>query len=360
MFMWILLIIVLFFLNIILHSTNKNKKKIFLFILFGMSAIILGLRGLQVGRDTQEYYNIFNSVFTWDFEYILSDNYNQKIEFGYAFIMKLSSIIWNNYFFFQFWTSCLFCYFIAKFIYDNTTDLFMASVLFLGSGLFLQAFTVTRQYLAVAIVINAWTMLKNQKYLKALIFLIVASLIHNTSVIFIIAFIAYILRNNKWWLRLIPIISIFIAFNYRSVFSIIKPYIPQYSTYLSNTTAKISAGGSMVMWIIVGFIAMIVVLNKQINVYLRVEAIFCIMFSILSFVGIYINYIDRLAYFFLPFLMIVLPEFKNQIKQLGKKGGLILSDVSGLYRSCVIFCYLAFYVISVRSSYLQYKLFWLE
>lgn len=354
MVIYFFILVVLCFSNLILHSTSRLNKYIFLTLIFGTCAIVLGLRGLNVGRDTYEYYSIFCNTSQREIGYFFNGQYDQKIEIGFALLIKVSSLLIDNYFFFQLMISCMFCALIAKFIYDNSENLYMSSIIFLGSGLFLQAFTVCRQYLAVAIIVNSWTYIKNKRYRMALFFLFLSFFIHKTSIVFIGAFLVWYFRKSKFFLWLIPFVSIIGIINYQRVFAFIAPYVSGYDIYLQNSAEKLSIGFSTLMWIAVGLVAVSLIFQKNTNYIVKAEAMMTLLYSELSFGGIYVNYLDRLAYYFLPFVMISLPQFSIYICERSRIKGL-----HQVFNIMVEMSYIAFYIICVlNATYLKYQFLW--
>ena len=142
----------------------KFKRKIFLLCFFSAASLIMGFRGLTVGTDTAEYCEIYFYITQKSWTQIFSSyGVFTQFEIGYAILMKLSSCICDNYFYFQFLVSVLYCLGMACFFYSDTNDILCKLIVFLGIGVYFRAFNITRQAFAVMLLVNSWKALKNQK-----------------------------------------------------------------------------------------------------------------------------------------------------------------------------------------------------
>lgn len=352
--MYIGLVVLLVILNFAVLKNEKieNGDKKFIYIFFAICGLVMGLRNYTVGRDTVSYANIYYNVTNMDMSYILSDKYDSKMEFGYVFMMKLCSLIKYDYFFFQFVVSMLFCLGMAKFVADNTEDKFLAACIFLGIGLYLSAFSAQRQFLAIMFVANSWTLLKKHKKMKAFLLILIAFSIHRSSMVFFGAFALFFFRKNRFLLKLVPVMIVFIALNISSIVTLFSTYLTQYEKYVSNTADILSARGSMIMWLIIGILSIYMIYGKYgVAGTKRLEAILCLLYVSLYYVGTHFNLVERIGDYFMPFAMTMLSSTDAM---------LFSKDVKKIYRTGVIFCFIAFFIVMVRNTpELAYSMFFL-
>ena len=337
-----------------LHWDKVRKDRLFLGIVIFSCALLMGVRGGEVGVDTNSYQEIFDNISKSGFWDIVANRDDSRMEIGYALLMKVCSCIINNYFFFQIVVSFLFCFGMGKFIRDNSENIVMSTVIFVGSGIFLQAFGITRQYLAVVLVANSWTYLKEKRVIRSSLLIILAATVHNSAILFFIAIVVYLLKEKKLLLNLAPIAIVIVALNYEgiinAIISLSGDTFEKYNMYLGNSLARISAGGITVMWIIIGILSIYVVYQKsQISSSQKIEAIFSFSYVIFSFLGIYFNYADRVGYYFMPFILLTFPVAQRILNRI---------QLKRIYTAGVYVCFIALFLISgLGSGNLQYTTF---
>lgn len=170
------------------------KKKYFIILQCIQWILISCLRSDFVGSDTINYTRIFeiHANISWKecFEsfkaFFLEENYD-RFEPGYILFEKLVSLIWNNQGFYKFVIAAIFMNSLGRFIYKNSDDPFLAFLLY--SGLFYNMFSLTgyRQVLSVTIgIFWAYEYIKQRKFVKFLILVLLAAMIHKSTLIFIV------------------------------------------------------------------------------------------------------------------------------------------------------------------------------
>lgn len=97
-------------------------------------------------------------------EMISETIYNRRI--CYMALMKIISFLGGNYFVFQFLISIIFNYCVYKFISKNTQNPVLATSVFLGCGFYLSAMNVQREAIAVVLILRAWDLVNEKKYLR--------------------------------------------------------------------------------------------------------------------------------------------------------------------------------------------------
>ena len=113
------------------------NKKIFVFLSFAIMALVLGLRGNDVGEDTNHFIDIFNysrnvswkTVFTSGTDTIYNTVWgiDLSVETGYMLLNKIVGVFTNNGQWLIFIVAVLTCWLIGKFILDNSTSPFLAT-----------------------------------------------------------------------------------------------------------------------------------------------------------------------------------------------------------------------------------------
>ena len=337
----IYIFLVLFFLICLLCRSKlkeyKHSEQWFVFVFFGVCALVMGLRGISVGQDTHNYYQVYNFVKKYQVDQLLEAAELTGVEFGYVLLMKITDMIFGEYLFFQLIISFTICFGYGKFLLNEGIDLGIGGLIFLGNDLFFASFNTTRQMLSVIILLFAWEQLNRKKYIKSILLLLCAFLIHSTAILFILLFGVYIFRKKKYLYWLAPLAMIGVAINYKFILYVLGNIFEKYSYILSNERTYMSLGLSAVVWIVVIIVSCMVLYSpKAYTREERINALLCFVYPILSALGLFMNYFERLAFYFVPFSA---PVFESVRKKSLKK-----------YRKLYIFalyvCFLVWFLIS--------------
>lgn len=320
-------------------NSFKFKRKLFLFCFFFIATLIMGFRGQYVGEDTAEYKNIFSYVDNKSWARIFSEyGIFTQFEIGYAVFMKICSYVCNNYFYFQFVNSALFCLGMATFIYSDTDDLLMRVVIFIACGIYLRAFDIARQAMAVMLLLNAWKCLKNKKRVCSIALYLLAVTIHSTSFVFIVVFIIEWLKKYDKFLLAFAFIFFIFVICCEPLVSFALSFFPKYSDYLF-TGKIISPGMVMLVWLIITVLSLSVLYHKtQFTKDQKAIAIYCLIYVGANIIGIRITYFERFSYYFMPFIIMLYPMCKRNAKEL---------CIENLYTFSVQACYFFVYLLDV-------------
>lgn len=328
-------------------NLNFNKNKAF-FLTFTLAFMIfmMGTRSLKVGVDTHHYQEIYNIISKIKMGEVLSSFYTCGIEIGYAFLMKLCSYV-GNYYFFQVLTAVILHILIAMFLYNNVNNLYIGILIYLGIGMFGYSFNITRQMIATMMVVNCYTLLNKNKKIESIFLLVVATLIHTLSIIFLAGYLIYFFRNNKYLIRIIPILGILIAKNYKKIIELFSGYFPKYINYFVNNRDIQEAGLVKILWFIFALLAIWIVYKGKTKD--RVIGIFVFIYVLSNVVGLYFNYFERIGLFFCPFTIILIDISIKYIKS---------KHIRWLYSMGISICFSVYFIISMTKGQYIYSHFW--
>lgn len=346
----------------------QRNKTLFLFISYIAIIFVLGMRNQTVGVDTKSYYIIFNKVSETPFSEIMKSYYYLNIEIGYIFLMKFVSIL-GNYYLFQIVVAFIACILFAKFIADNMNNYFLGVILFLGFDIFLLLFNISRQMLAVALIVNCWSYLNHGKKNRALILFILAGLMHTTAWLFMAIYLIYLIRNNRFIIRLLPIIGVVIIFSYKIILDKVASIVPHYANYYGNHKTILEVGLSMVIWILIVSISIVLIItNIRISKYgvtgniinekntlldwtaeTYLYAAFSLFYVASNIIGLSFNYFERLGCYFAPFVMITFERFGMQIKN---------TIIRRMYYCGLVVCFSIYFILSTKTEQYLYNFFW--
>lgn len=291
----------------------------YLMLFFILCAILIAFRSNLVGVDTIHYSKHFDTVSTLSFSEIRDYSNRYAIEIGYIFLMKLSSLIIDNYYFFQLIIASLYSLLMYRFFSKNTDNQLFVSVLFLGLGLLLYSFNIQRQMLAVAIVLESWNAFTDKKYYRTVFWLILASFFHSTAVIFLGVLLSYYFRESKLFLILSSIVILFVVIRFDFIINLLSHNISKYANYFKNIKVIQSAGGVKFIWGGIVLLALLTIfrkifLQKKELSNLPTYAILSLGYVVANILGLHFNYFERLGLYCLPFVAIFLEKFGTSLE----------------------------------------------
>lgn len=324
MLIYIYLFTGIFLFASILYAKHNNpqSRRIFLFLAFVSMALVLGLRGKTVGEDTQGYINVFEKSVnvSWDdiiqgdglriAYYTYDYGYSETIEKGYIVLNKFIHLFTENGHIFLLVVASITCILFAKFIYDNSLDIFMSTIVFLCESIYVNAFNGVRQILAVSIAVQAYTLLKKRKIKTAIFITLLAMLIHNTAVVCFLIFPIMLIEPKKE-LKLFKytiIISLIMPFAIYTMRNLVGTIFPRYFGYFTNNYWENSIGGVAILWL-VEIILIIIMYWKKFKVKESYQlASITLMFLSLELTGLQITMFSRLGWFFRAYLILFFPN----------------------------------------------------
>lgn len=317
---WILLCV----LGVLFKYYKINSKK-FLFISFFTMALIIGFRASSVGEDTRMYLSIAEASKNLSFSEILKEfpkstwSYNRygfsnKIETIYLLYNKVIVTLFNNTQLVFIITALITCYGFGKFIYDNSVDIYLSTYVFLCEFFFMASFNLMRQLFSIAIAINSYTLIKKHRYKKAVLLIFIASLFHQSSIIYLGLFVLFSINKYKLGAKFIAISSIFITIMPTILYKITIKFSPYYASYFESNYWQANANGIVFLWIIEIFIISMIYFKgfKNKDEFITVSTI--ILYLAFEILALRYTAISRLAINFRVFLLLLFPIFKKIFK----------------------------------------------
>ncbi|MEY8410144.1 EpsG family protein [Lachnospiraceae bacterium 62-26] len=317
----------------------QRNKNLYLFLTFLPCFLMMGLRNVTVGVDTHTYSLYYSYIASSSWHDILTGTASYGLELGWRIVYKLCSYLSDSYYLFQIFFSIIYCWLYAKFLKKTVPNIFIAVILFLGVGLFTGAFNVQRQFLAAVILANGYLFFRDKKRMQAVLFFILAFLVHRTSFLFLAVLGVYQLRNSRWIIRLMPFAIFVIAYNYKYLIDIAKIYFPEYRNYYVNEKLIQTVSGVWIIWIIIIVLSAYTLYSRKIKSNdFKVYCIFGLAYVVCNIVGLYFNYFERIGLYFMPFLPAFFYGFGEQIHNKGYKltysMGLVLSFTAYYLLGC--------------------------
>jgi hypothetical protein len=224
----------------------KNKHKLFVYIILSTSLFALSFIRWKTGTDWMAYYYFFMHSPPWG-------------DFGgfeplFASLNTLVKHFSDNYTILLFTLALILFYYQSKgiiwFSKYPITSLFILMGISFGNILF------ARQTISVAILFYSVKFIEGKKLLRFCTFVLFASLIHQTSIIFLFAWSVYYLKISRKAMFLYVLVSIGLSFIvillFKFIDSILVSGIIKYkiSQYFSESGSE-SSGSSYSVWTII-------------------------------------------------------------------------------------------------------------
>lgn len=276
------LALVTFYIAKYAEVTNRKRAVWIIVLLF---SLVAGLRAVSVGIDTKTYHNIFTNISIGQTDKIYA------IEKGFIYICKGLLSLWNNNQFLLFlfgFVSYGLC--IFRLWKDREYISFRWAVLVYNVLFFAFSLNGLRQFVAVSIVFFATTFIREGKYIKFVIAIMIASLFHLSAIaglaylIFEIFFLKYFELKRKL------IVSSFIGICGLFGFSIFSDLMNKYMGFFED---RVQSFGFMMLIKLALLVLSVFFMEKSSD---PDEQYFCFGSRYNYFVGLLLN---SLSYFFM-------------------------------------------------------------
>lgn len=361
MYIYYILIFVLFFLGVLSNfSGATDKRKFYLWISFTCLFFIMGLRAPSVGTDNLNYSLQFLIMGkSKDFLNIIPSApvytiYNKLLFMIFPF--RQAIIILN---------SLIICVCTALFIYHFSDNVVFSTFCYVALYFYFSSFNITRQYVAVSIILVAACAVDDKKIYWAIVLCALATGIHNLAIVFCPFLFLLKSKINKTTILTIGLGCIIFAIVFSSLFdpvvNMFAKVFPRYSMYLEGGRHRVtdtSQGRNILLtlfyfaFIIFDFFYILVKPSKTTENYEHMKKILMISLigATLGLVAANNLAISRVRTFFEIFMICLIP---NTIKLFGRYKNIF-------YILCVLILMVP---LTVRlsdnlSGVVPYKFFW--
>lgn len=332
--------------------TKQNFAGFFIFacLAFIIPFLIMALRGYNVGTDTSgTYYEIYIKA--------LRNNSSVR-DMGYYVINKIAILLFENYRGVLILTSFIICFIAYKEIFSESKNPLLSTYLFYATNVYFISMNMIRQSIATMIFIISIKYIKDRKFIKYLICILIATSVHTIAILYLPL---YFIGSKKYDLKkIIPItliISLLSKFLYKYVINILNS-IDYFQDYFSwYFTSHYNSGYLNLYSLLISVFILILVLlgykkGKDNFNYKLIGTMSALSVMFLSY-SKYIPLSQRASFLMSYPLFIYLPEMVNFVeKPLLKfinKYGIIIGY--GLYMTATIFIMHYHAVVSYSSMF---------
>lgn len=343
--------------TVILATTlNRLKANKWLTIII-VSIPLVCIAGFRwrVGTDFGTYYSTFIEIPNYSLSFIFGSTYSDFIPFerGFSVLVWLIGIINKNPQFIIFITSLINVVFVVIALKKYSSNFPLSIYLYITSMVYFSAFNGIRQWIASVIIFIAFQYLVNRNIKRYLIFILIASTIHISSLIMIPV---YFIVNFKPFGKKIIIIAVIIAIV--SVF--LQPVLQDLELLASDTRysgyMKVSEDddGVNIFRVLVAAVPVIIsfiLYNKMKD---NKENRFLINFATLNFLVLFLamqsTIIARLTIYFELYNLLLYPNIEKVLK---KEERYVF-----IFVLCLCFFIYMYMLLPVDSNLLPYRTIW--
>lgn len=296
------------------RKPSKSKNLIFIFLAFGQLFLLMAFRE-GIGYDYLMYVRGFNNMRESGFGNLTYKDW----EPGFILLTKLLGMIPGiDAQMYLIILSAGAAIPAAIFIYKNSEMPWLSTVLYVNLFMFFMSMNFLRQMIAVTLVMWAWHFMKKNKFVPYLFLIIVASFFHQTVLLMLPV---YLLVKMKPAIKELLIYGFILLWFYTASTNFID-LITNFYHEEYNDSIFIREGVSIVYGILplfVAVVAFILVKTETINLtnenkYLVNLSLIC---AILMVTMAKHAIIERLSYYFILFVLLLVPVIYKSLKTKG-------------------------------------------
>lgn len=332
--------------SLIYNVRKKDSKVKLILITISIVQLVLlqTLKDINLGSDMGYYWQYVTNQLYVSFQ----DLDFSRFEIGYKILTKLITLITINKQIYLFVISCIATIPIGFVTYKYSKMPFLTILLYLSFGFYNFNFSGLRQAMAFGVVMFSYKYIQEKKLLKYLITMIVAISFHISSIVFLPAYFLKNMNLTKLKICLIVLIDIIIFIFKTQIFNLISLFI-----YDDYTIVETNSYTWMMMCLTIAVVCLIFY-NATVrkNEKTRSLYIYVIIGASLMLFAPIANNILRIANYYLMFMILLIPEVINTMKNNNNK-----YLINFFVVLIAILMYL--YLLNVDSfNIVPYKFFW--
>lgn len=326
---YVIVYIIIFLLS---FKIRKNKFTIF-DVLALLTLIFFSATRYGIGTDYKLYSTIYQRATDIQtlgtsrtgigFSYLLLF-FKNCLSLDYQYLIAFCSIV----------TISAFYYFIKK----NSENPGRALLIYLAIGLYASSFNGFRQNMSISLALVGLTLLKENKKVFSIIFLMISVLFHNSSIALIILYYIIVIKKIEIKPKYILIISIILFLSYSILFPKIIGILNSYSDYIQTDFSSVPGLGTYLM-VMVYYVIYFILLSPKQKYFNETERKYISLFSItICIMSLQLHnwLFNRISDIFIVFMPIILSKYYDLISNKNKK------TFSFIFHVCCFIYYLVY------------------
>ena len=331
---YIFLILFIYILGYIMKPNKiKENRKFYIIIIFSCLAIISAIRDYTVGVDTWQFCADFLRIGEMSFIEAIEKT---RYEIGFITLCKILYIINTNEQILIIVTSIFIMGAVGKYIYEESTDVIMSSLIFVLLNCYAMYMSVMRQAIAISIILMAYVMfLKNDKKVKYIISVIIASFFHGSAIFMLILLLLKDRKFEKKYYYVAILVAIVSFVFSNMIFDVVTLVFPTYAGYKNSSFFASNYFASLINAIVaLAFFSYGIMTNKDDDKDREKKNFysFLILFNFLFYVlTVKINIFARVTTYFNVFNIIWIPMIIDNLKKNRNSNRIIIISCLALY-----------------------------
>lgn len=298
-----------------MHSESIAAKNSYLLLIGILLVLIAGFRG-DFTSDYSGYEQIFE-FYNRSFEQSIHFRNSLSVETGFVLMNWLVGIFSDNAIWIFLFSAIVTIFLYFREIRKYSTNIFLSVLLFVTIGEYYTSFNIMRQIMTAAIIFAGSTFLYEKKMKKYFMVVIFASFFHTTALIMIPFY--FILNINFNYRKLLTILFflLVLSINIGPALAFFQQYV--YSHYESSSYGMSGYGFKNILvpfaifcFTIFGYSMILDEKDDKLNVWFNAIT-FYVFFM---FLGLNIEMLERFSYFFLPYVLLMLPKIITSEKDI--------------------------------------------
>ena len=269
----IFLIIVESFVYYFSKNKVKNKKN-FMTIVCIELILFAGLRSTNIGVDTKNYLYALNYYRNMPIEAIFTtpNPWNIDYEIGYMILTKLLAFARFSDTQFLIVIACLIYIPVFIYIYEESDDVIFSLLFYMCFELFAYSLGIFRQMISVSILLLSIKHIKNRKFFKFILFVLLAMSFHYSAIVAIPLYFVFGKKFKKiYCLYLLVFEMIAIVFG-AEIVGFIFEIVGKYSHYIGSKYGGSGGGYNLLLLHVLLIIGMVIFKNNNIQIKMKISS----------------------------------------------------------------------------------------
>lgn len=330
-----------------LRRNKKLPKPFYIVPSFSLLLFISAFRG-DFTTDYTNYTSLFKSINSYSFWTTFKVGFD--IELGYLLLNRVIGLFTTNPVFLFAVTSFVILYGFYHQFSRYSVNIWLSVLMFVTAGSFYASFNITRQILAAAIIFMGSKYLYERKFFKYVLVVIIASLIHTSSLIMIPFYFILNLRLNFKNFILVSGGSAVIFVFFDQILDVVQMFV--YENYTENAYGMTGQAFENVV-LPLAFLAFTLYHIKKIepeNIMHRIWFNAVYYYAFFNVLGLQVQMVERISRFFAPYVLLLIPFIFSKMQN---------KHLRFVYSMVLIFLLILYnYVILSGSVFDPYYFIW--
>lgn len=284
------------------HTPNGNLGK---YLLFAVFLAFRAFRTINVGGDLRQYEILYRYIGSLPWSRVLTAN--AGYEPGWLILNKLLNYISGDIQILIILIAVVNTLALFWFVFKYSEDPWFSIYIYVAFGFWGSSFNNERQALAIGMLLFSIKYVQERNLIKFLVLILLASMIHGTSVVFIVVYFIYGRHFKKHQIFLAFAVSVFVYFFATPILNNVIRWFPFYFNKYGDTTWLSGEGYSYLAVLAALSISAVFLFPDHPNDKQNLFIYMLILSTILQMISLRMAHFQRLVKLFSVAMIIYLP-----------------------------------------------------